>query len=107
MNEEMWKNRFFVGHCGDMKTPAVVLPNKKSLDFLLTSQAPLFVTLLQKYICWTWPREIYLLHFTEKYLFDMAKVVYLLPPTPVLAHQRNRPHGGRRRPLHRQVQKCY
>ena len=35
----------------------------------------------------------------------MAKVVYLLPPTPVLAHQRNRPHGGRRRPLHRQVQK--
>ena len=58
---------------------------------------------LQKDICWTWPRKIYLLDFTEKYLLDMAKVVYLLPPTPVLAHQRNRPHGGRRRPSHRQV----
>ena len=28
---------------------------------------------LQKNMSWTWPRKIYLLHFIDKYLLDMAK----------------------------------
>ena len=36
----------------------------------------------------------------RKNVFGMVEVFYLLVPGVVLAHQRNPPHGERRRPLH-------
>ena len=45
--------------------------------------------------------HIALLYIPERQnLFGMVEVFYLLVPGVVLAHQRNPPHGERRRPLH-------